>query len=141
MSRLWPELGFDPLVGLRAMQRELSRLFNRPGTGEFPPINVYDQGSEFVVEAMVPGIGIAELDLTLTGETLEIKGTRATSAHAAPERFRRREREEGSFARTLVLPEAVDADGVKAIQRDGIVTIRLPKSEATQPHRIAVEPR
>ncbi len=119
MSRFWPGANFDPLWGLRAVQRELSRLFSDPRAGDFPPINVYDDGHEFVVVAQVPGVGSSELDVTLTGETLEIKGAKAALAEVAGERFHRRERVDGAFTRTLVLPEKVDADGIRARQRDG----------------------
>jgi len=121
------------------MQRELARVFNRPDAGAFPPINVYDNDDAFIVEAVLPGVGTSELDLTITGDTLEIKGKRPGLPDVAGERFHRRERREGSFARTVVLPDSVQADGVKAKQRHGILTVHLPKSEATQPRRVAVD--
>ena len=83
MSRFWPGGSFDPLWGLRAVRRELSRLFSDPRAGDFPPVNVYDDGREFVVVAQVPGVGSSELDVTLTGETLEIKGAKAALAEVA----------------------------------------------------------
>jgi len=140
MTRMWPGVSVDPLWGLRAMQRELSRLFNRPESGGFPPINVYDAGDAFVVEAELPGVGTSELELSITGDTLELKGKRAGLPGVGDEQFQRRERGEGAFARTVVLPETVDADGIKATTRDGVLTIRLPKSEASKPRRISVDP-
>ena len=138
MSRFWPGGSFDPLWGLRAVRRELSRLFSDPRAGDFPPINVYDDGREFVVVAQVPGVGSSELDVTLTGETLEIKGAKAALAEVAGERFHRRERVDGAFTRTLVLPEKVDAEGIRARQRDGVLTVHLPKSASSQSRRVAV---
>jgi len=139
MAVPWWRGGVDPLWGLRAMNREVARLLNLPEPGAFPPVNVYDGDEEMVVEAMLPGVGTSELDVTVTGDSLTIKGTKPEPPGVPESGFARQERGSGSFSRTIRLPEHPDGDRVKAVYRDGIVTVRLPKSQASRPRRVSVE--
>ncbi|HUW82222.1 MAG TPA: Hsp20/alpha crystallin family protein [Phycisphaerae bacterium] len=139
MAVPWWRGGVDPLWGLRAMNREVARLLNLPEPGAFPPVNVYDSDEEMVVEALLPGVGTSELDVTVTGDSLTIKGTKPEPPDVPEGRFARRERGSGSFSRTVRLPEHPDGDRVKAVYRDGIVTVRLAKSQSSRPRRVSVE--
>lgn len=143
----WRE-GWDPWAGLRLMQKELERLAGRGsegrsiGGGSYPPVNVLNGSSEIVVEAEVAGVRREDIDLSITGETLVIKGTKPASGQGMdPEtlRFHRAERGSGDFSRTIVLPDKVDAEKIGAKLEAGMLTVRLPKSEEAQPRRIAVE--
>lgn len=139
----WSE-NWDPFVGLRSMQKELERIFGGVGTGRgvgggvYPPVNVYNGEAEIVVECEVPGMKKEDIDLSLTAETLVVKGTKAPSAEEDAVKYQRRERGAGDFSRTIVLPDKVDADGITAALERGILTIRLPKSEAAKPKQITV---
>jgi len=121
------------------LQRELERLFNVPSSEGYPPINVYDSESEFVVEALVPGVAANDLDLSITGDTLVIKGTKRPVPDIPSDRYLRSERGHGTFNRTVVLPDGVEPDSIKASQKDGILTIHLPKSAQARSHKIAVQ--
>ena len=105
MAVPWWRGGVDPLWGLRAMNREVARLLNLPEPGAFPPVNVYDGDEEMVVEAMLPGVGTSELDVTVTGDSLTIKGTKPEPPGVPESGFARQERGSGSFSRTIRLPE------------------------------------
>jgi len=140
----WPS-GFDPLVGLRVMHRELDRLMGRgaqPGaqrvSGVYPPVNVLNGEDELVVLCEVPGIPREDLDISITGETLVVSGTKRAPDAAEDVRYQVRERGAGEFSRTIVLPDRVDTDRIVATLADGVLTIRLPKSESARPKQIPV---
>jgi HSP20 family protein len=143
----WPG-NWDPFSGLRVMQRELERLSNRGGYGEsrnigggvFPPVNVYNGPAELVVECEAPGVKREDIDLSITGETLVVKGVKHPACDPESEvRYQRCERGSGEFSRTIVLPEKIDPDRISANLVDGILTVRLPKSEAALPKKIDVK--
>jgi len=134
----WPG-GFDPVTGLRGLQRELERLLNVPSSEGYPPVNVYDTDDAFVVEALLPGVGTSELDLSVTGDTLVIKGTKPPLPDVSDERYWRRERGHGNFNRTVVVPDGVDAERVTAKYASGILSITLPKSAQARSHKIAIQ--
>jgi HSP20 family protein len=133
------------------MHRELERLVARGvggesrsvGGGVYPPVNVFNGPDEIVVECEVPGVKREALDLSITGETLVVKGTKSppvdTDGENADITWQRRERGMGDFSRTVVLPEQVDAENVDAALRAGVLTIRLPKSEDAKPRQIKIQ--
>lgn len=136
--------GLDPLARL---MREMERLgefspgrgdSRRVGGGSFPPLNVYNGEDEVVVVAEVAGVDPADLDVSITGETLVIKGAKKAPGDDLG-RCQRREREFGQFGRTVILPDRVEAEKISAKLRDGMLTIRLPKSEAARPRQISVQ--
>ena len=144
----WPS-DWDPFAGFRTMQRELERLVRRGslsesrgvGGGVYPPINVYNSPDEILVECEIPGVRRDDLDLSITGETLVVKGKKNPPIEEREDssvRYQRRERGAGDFSRTIVLPEHVDSDRIAASLKDGILSVRLPKSEQAQPKRICV---
>lgn len=141
----WPS-GWDPRETVRYMQREMDRLFGRAvagdprrvGGGTYPPVNVLNGPDEITVQCELAGVKREDIDLSITGETLVIKGTKRASVEPEDVRFQRRERGFGQFSRTVVLPDKVDADGVDAELKAGVLTVRLPKSEAARPKQVTV---
>jgi len=130
------------------MQRELERLSSRGGFGEgrnigggvFPPVNVYNGPAELVVECEAPGVKREDINLSITGETLVVKGEKHPVCEPGDDvRFQRRERGSGDFNRTIVLPDKIDSERISASLVDGILTVRLPKSEAAMPRKIDVK--
>ena len=140
----WPN-NFDPLSGLRQMQRDLERLMGRGalegqrvGGGVYPPVNVFNGTDDLVVQCELPGVKREDLDLSITAETLVIKGVKRPFAEEDKVTYQRRERGAGDFSRTIVLPDKVDADRISAALVNGVLTIRVPKSEAAKPKQIRV---
>ena len=139
---------WDPFMGLRHMQRELGRLFENGGTqfgsgrivggGVYPPVNLFNGEDDILVECEVPGMKKDQIDLSITGETLVIMGTKQPSTEDENVRYHRSERGSGDFKRTVVLPDKVDAEKISAKLENGILTITLPKSEAAKPRQIAI---
>ena len=141
----WPG-SFDPFSGIRHMQRELERLMGRGlfgesrqiGGGVYPAVNVLNGPDEILVQCEVPGVVKGDLDVSITAETLVIKGVKKGPKDEDELKYQRRERGVGDFSRTIVLPDRVDADRVQADIDAGILTISLPKSEAAKPRQIPV---
>lgn len=136
-SRRW-----DPF---RDFQREFGRLLQsleplpswrmpRP----FPSVNLYDAGDRYVLVAELPGLGAEEVDLTLTGDTITLRGERKRAEGISDESYRRQERPAGRWSRSVTLPESIDSRGVTAQCADGLLTVHLPKSEEMRPRQIPV---
>ena len=142
----WPS-GWDPVGTLRYMQREMDRLVGRGapgdsrriGGGSYPPVNVLTGPEDILVQCELAGVRREDLDLSITGETLVVRGSKKPPADGENLRYHRRERGFGEFSRTIVLPDKVDPDAVEAAFEAGILSIRLPKSEAARPRQIDVK--
>ena len=143
----WPGGFFGVHPMLRGMQREFDRMFGRGLFGEwdrlgaagYPPVNVFNGPDDVVVQCEVAGVDRGDLNLSLTGETLEIKGAKKPPADEEKVRYHVRERGAGEFVRTIVLPDRVDAEKIDATLCDGLLTVRLPKAEAAKPKQIELK--
>jgi HSP20 family protein len=142
MSRAPWQRRWDPF---RELQREVGRIlesFDPFLTAHrvqvYPPMNLYDAGDRYVLSAQLPGITPAEIELTITGETLTMRGERKRAAGVADDSYRRQERPMGRWSRTVTLPARVDGGQVSASFAHGILTIILPKAEEARPRHIAV---
>lgn len=107
-------------------------------TGVYPTMNIYDDGESLIVQAEVPGIRSEDIDITVTNDTLTIKGERKLENPQGVS-YHRREREAGQFCRSMTLPEPVNADKVLATCSDGILEIRLPRAESARPRKVTIK--
>ena len=107
------------------------------GGGSYPPMNVFRKGDDFVIITEVPGVKKSDLDVQVKGNTIRLAGTKSVNY---PEKasLHRRERLAGRFDRAMTLPVEIDADGVKAEYRDGILALFLPRAERDKPKSIQV---
>src|SRR5436190_891272 len=108
-----------------------------PGVG-VPRLNVWEENDSFFAEAEVPGLTQVDLDVSVVGNQLTIKGRRETAADKEAV-FHRRERSVGEFVRAITLPAEIDADKVSATLTGGVLTVTLPKAEAAKPRKINVQ--
>jgi HSP20 family protein len=128
-----------------AVQDEMARLFNRataPVTAAVVgvPLNVWEDEQALYVEADLPGLDPATIDVTVTeGTHLTVQGERPAPA-ADRTGWVRRERPVGKFSRSVVLPTLVDTDKVEARYVDGVLKLTLPKHEAVKPRKVQVKP-
>lgn len=104
----------------------------------FPALNVTKEGSSYIVSAEIPGMNQEDLEISVEGDTLSLKGERKPDQLGEGVSFHRRERASGSFQRSITLPGRVDPDEVKATYADGVLTITLPMEKAALPKQIAV---
>lgn len=107
-------------------------------TKPFPALNLWHDAAAFHVEAELPGFSMDDIEINLTGRELTLSATRRTDETDKNGAFVRRERVSGSFARSILLPVAVDAEKVSAKLTNGVLTIVLPKAAEALPRRIAV---
>lgn len=113
------------------------------GESLFPAVNVREHDDAVVIEAELPGLDVADVDIAATAEEIVLKGERpaATTAGGDGEKgitWLRRERGTGSFERRLALPVAIDPARVEARLVDGVLTVTCPKAPESQPHKIPV---
>jgi HSP20 family protein len=136
----------DTLEEMDRMRRRMDRVldaFSGGGglpaiSGVFPPIKVREENGTIHVEAEVPGIRAEDIDISVTGRTLTLKGERKPE-EASGASFHRRERGYGSFHKAVTLPEDVNAEAIEAECKDGVLKIVLPKAEHAKPRKIAVK--
>ncbi len=138
---------FGDIVSLReAMNNLLEESFvrPRPGQGETTAglaLDVRETVDAFTVTASVPGVDPADVDITVLGDTLQIRGERREerSDEGGQEgRWLVRERRYGAFQRAVSLPTAVKADEANAEFKDGVLTVTLPKADQAKPRTIPV---
>ena len=107
------------------------------GGGTYPPVNVFRKGDDFVIITEVPGIDKSNLEIQVQGNTLRIAGAKSVN-YPEEASLHRRERLAGRFDRAVTLPVGIEADGVKAECRDGILVLLLPRAEREKPKSIKV---
>ncbi|HYF00307.1 MAG TPA: Hsp20/alpha crystallin family protein [Planctomycetota bacterium] len=136
---------FDPmnLVSnrLNRLRDEMDQLLGQAfgGSGrEFPPINLWEDDERYYAEAELPGFKIDNLELSVVGNTLSIKGERRVET---PEGgvWHRRERMSGAFERTVEFAGPIETARVEAVMANGVLTVTLPKAEALKPRKIQVK--
>jgi HSP20 family protein len=103
-----------------------------------PAVNVWETEHDFQAELELPGFSLGDLDVSVVGNELTIKGERK-GVEDDEAVYVRRERNVGSFSRVVRLPASTDSAKVAAHLKDGVLTIRLPKTEASKPRKIQVK--
>ncbi|HEY1077084.1 MAG TPA: Hsp20/alpha crystallin family protein [Fontimonas sp.] len=101
-----------------------------------PAVDIHEYSDRFELHADVPGVDPASIEVTLERGVLTLSGERV-AAVASAER-QRNERVSGRFQRRFTLPDTVDADGVSATGKLGVLQIVIPKRELAQPRKIAI---
>jgi HSP20 family protein len=104
-----------------------------------PDIDVIERESEYVVRVELPGISIEDVEVSMVGEALLIRGVKRTETEEKEESVYSSERTYGAFLRTIPFPRAVDAGKIEAKLEKGILEITCPKSEAVKPKKIEVK--
>ncbi|HEY7536266.1 MAG TPA: Hsp20/alpha crystallin family protein [Thermodesulfobacteriota bacterium] len=107
--------------------------------GISPSVDMFDKKDEIVVKAEIPGIEKEDINISISDNTLTIKGETKKEEEVKEEDYYYAERSYGSFARTLSLPAKVNADKVKASFKNGILEVHLPKAEESKPKEVKVE--
>ncbi len=136
---------FDDLASLReSMDKLFEEFFSRRPRGTAvtawqPAVEVYETDTEVVVRAELPGVDPKNVDITVTEDTLTIKGEARAEQEEKGRNYYRRELRYGAFLRTLALPEEVQGDKARASYRNGILEVRVPKSERSRPRTVKVE--
>lgn len=125
-DRLRQQLGFD---------RHWS--FHR-SRSQFPAIRLWRNDDHLALTAELPGFNTDDLDITVKGETLTIRGARHTGSAGEGKTYRRQERANESFSRTIELPFEVDSEHVDATYVKGVLTITLQSPEEQKPKKVVI---
>jgi len=138
---------FHDLISLReAMDRLFEESFVRPRAGWPTPVgaetltvDMYETDDAVVVKMAIPGVKPEDLDVSVVGDTLTVKGETKAEEEVKEEHYIRRERRYGSFCRSLTIPIPVLPDEAEAGFENGVLTLTLPKAEEVKPKAIKVK--
>ncbi len=144
MARLTNRFTWDwsPFREILQLRDEMDRFFgNAPRRidAEFPSVNVWLGPDDLVVTTEIPGVREEDLDISVQGDTLTLRGSRGADTLGENETYHRQERPSGSFVRTLLLPYQVDPDQTEARLEKGVLTLRLSRSQTEKPRHIPVK--
>jgi len=142
---------YDPLGEMVSLRSAMDRLFEDSfvspttwrtlgGNGDVinPPLDVHETPDEIVVSAVLPGIKPENVEITMTGQNLTLRGEFKADEEIKREQYLYRERRYGSFNRSLQLPVRVQGERAEATFADGILTLRIPKAEEVKPRQIRI---
>ena len=104
-----------------------------------PTVDVTETDGNVMVKAELPGMDPKDIDIDITGDVLTLKGEKKSEEEKKDERYYFRERHYGSFQRTFQLPAGVDNDKVDANFKNGVLTVRIPKSEESKQKKIEIK--
>jgi len=144
---------WSPLKELEEMRKDMDRLFEdffapvarrrrwlKPEAGVvIPNIELYDKKNEIVLKAELPGVNKEDIDLTITKDSLTLKGEVKKEEEIKEEDYYACERSYGSFTRAISLPVEVDSEKAKASFKNGVLEIVLPKKEEAKLKEIKIE--
>jgi len=145
-----PRSRWDRFTDVQGLQSEIDRLFTAlsgrsdrtatlPEVGWTPRTDIYQTKDEMVAVVELPGVDQSDIEISVVGDTLTVRGRRPQQEDVKDENYLRGERHFGPFVRTFVLPSVVDAGRIKAAYKDGLLEIRLPKREEARPRAIPIE--
>jgi HSP20 family protein len=144
MARQWPtRSSARPLTLRDAMNRlfedaTVGGALAAARSGVTAEIDVHETEDEYVLTASLPGVKPDDVEITVMRDTVTIRGETRQDEEIREEQYLYRERSLGSFARSITLPEPIQADAADATFENGILKLRLPKSEDVKPRRIEI---
>jgi HSP20 family protein len=143
---------WDPFGDRSSFRNSMDRLFDESfvstprGFGFIAPIgaanlaiDMYETKDDVVVKAALPGIKPEQVEVTITGDTLTIHGESKEENEVKEENYVRKERRFGSFSRCVTLPSGLKADKADATFENGVLTLKIPKTEESKPKTIKVK--
>ena len=141
---------WQPFEGTVSLHNAIDRLFEdsfvQPRWGWMAPmtaanlaIDMFETKDEVVVKAALPGVKPEQVEVTITGNTLTISGESKEESEVKEKDYIRKERHYGSFTRSVTLPSGLKADRADATFEDGVLTLKVPKSEEVKPKSIKIK--
>lgn len=123
--------GAECLVGAEAVRNRVAKWL--------PAVDIIDEESRFLLRADVPGVDLADIDVSMDGNVLTVSGVRHAEKRDADSGVQRIERSTGRFVRRFTLPETADAEHITAKSSNGVLEVVIPKLDEIQARRITVE--
>lgn len=146
-----PATRFDPFKRLAEFERGLDRFFGRTLDLPFeageplimadwePLTDITEDDKEFLVKVEAPEMKKEDVKVTVENGVLRISGERKAEKEEKNKKYHRVERSYGTFLRVFALPEGADGEKVSADYKEGVLTVRLPKTETAKPKAIDVQ--
>jgi HSP20 family protein len=146
----WGMAPWRPFRDLEDIERRFDDIFGRPFSpawwnrwpveerGWAPAIEVIEKDDKYVVKAEIPGMKEDDIEVSVVGKTLTIKGERKTESEVKEENYHCCERSYGSFFRSIALPSDVDDSKTEASYEDGILEVSLQKIAEVKPKKVTV---
>ena len=141
---------WQPLREMMSLRDTMDRLFEesfvRPTRGWLTseiglrvPVDMYDSNGELVIQADLPGLKAEDVDVSISNDTLTIKGEYEAEEERDEENVHIQERRYGKFQRAIRLPSNVNREAAEANFEDGVLKLTLPKTAEEQPKQIPVK--
>jgi len=137
---------FKLLDELAALQQRLNEVFNDQyndqdlAAGSWaPPVDIYETDDDVIVAAELPGIKREDIDVSVVGDKLILRGSRSNERDSDDEQFYRMERQYGSFYRAFNLPQVIEPDTISAKLAQGVLQVTLPKRPVAKTERIEIK--
>jgi HSP20 family protein len=102
-------------------------------------VDVKETDTEIVVKAEIPGMDAKDINISVAGDLLTIKGEKKSEREEKEENYHLVERSYGAFSRSLALPAAVDLEKIEAKYDKGVLTVTCPKKEEIKPKAIEIK--
>jgi HSP20 family protein len=128
MDRFFDDSCFAPRWGLVSASAALSLA-----------VDMFETKNEVVVKAALPGVKPEQVELSVTGDVLTIRGETKEEQETKNEDYIRKEHRHGSFTRSVTLPGGLQTDKAEATFENGMLTLKIPKSEEVRPKKINVQ--
>jgi HSP20 family protein len=140
---------WDPFRDIVSLREKMNRLFEDMVTqrGEekemissawAPAVDIYEDESQLVLTAEVPGIDEKDIEIKIENNTLTLHGERKMEKETKEENYHRLERSYGSFSRSFTLPNYVDTDKIRAEHENGVLKITMPKKPELKPRKVKI---
>lgn len=141
---------FEPFRDFVSLRDAMDRLFEdsfisprsgflAPLTGGNLPLDIYETDQDVVVKASMPGVKSEDVEVSVVGDTLTIKGETKSESEVEDGCYYCHERRQASFQRTVTLPSVTVPDKAEAKMENGVLTLTLPKAEEVKPKSIKVK--
>lgn len=141
---------FEPFRDFISLRDAMDRLFEdsfisprsaflAPFTGGTMPLDIYETDQEVVVKASMPGVKPEDVDVSVVGDTLTIRGEVKSEGEVEDSCYYCRERRQVNFQRTVTLPSVTVPEKAEAKMENGVLTLTLPKAEEVKPKSIKVK--
>jgi HSP20 family protein len=140
---------WEPFDGLDRFQSRINELFDEAfgssrtfsssaGTLWYPPVDILESPDSYLIRAELPGMKKEDVNLTVQEGTLTLSGERKFDEPASGVEYHRAERVAGKFSRSFYLPQKIKLAMISANFQDGILEVRVPKSDEAKPKQIAI---
>jgi HSP20 family protein len=140
---------WDPFRDIVSLREKMNRLFEDMVTqrGEdkelissawMPAVDIYEDESQLVLTAEVPGIEEKDIEIKVEDNTLSLHGERKMEKETKEENYHRIERSYGAFSRSFTLPNYIDTDKIRAEHENGVLKITLPKKPELKPRKVKI---